>query len=172
MNQWNQSPITQTNETARRDTPRQDESGAFEEAKQAKGVDFKYLLSDDLQKIRRSNHSNHSSHHSHHQRREIMNDSGHESIIKGLLYPGLETADNDAGDFFEEDYEMAQQVVNGGVSSSSLAYSEDGNNSSSVFHTDMSSAVPPDHQGEYSYYADYYSTMGKEYADLSDQKLR
>jgi hypothetical protein len=159
MNHWNTSPIGQTNEAAPKYTPKEEDNSNSDDTKQ-KGVDYKYLLAnEDLQKIRRSNHS------SHHARREVMDDDEHDGIIKGLLYPRLEDSVN-SFDFFEEDYEMAQEAVNNAPSSSSAAaasYPNTSNNNDSYNQ-------PPTLQDN-SYYASYYSSMGRPYSDLSSEKL-
>jgi hypothetical protein len=161
MNQWDNSPIGQTNEVARQGTPKNDENGDgdAENTKQThtKGFDYKYLLAEDLQKIRKSNHS------SHHARREAMDDDEHDGIIKGLLYPCLENSVNEDFDFFEEDYEMAQAVVD---SVPSVAAYPNTSNNDAAFNDS------PRLQDDYSsYHASYFAAMGKPYSDLTSQKL-
>eukprot|EP00339_Tiarina_fusa_P024283 CAMPEP_0117031138 /NCGR_PEP_ID=MMETSP0472-20121206/22418_1 /TAXON_ID=693140 ORGANISM="Tiarina fusus, Strain LIS" /NCGR_SAMPLE_ID=MMETSP0472 /ASSEMBLY_ACC=CAM_ASM_000603 /LENGTH=157 /DNA_ID=CAMNT_0004739407 /DNA_START=70 /DNA_END=543 /DNA_ORIENTATION=+ len=153
-NHWNTSPIVQTNETARKGTPKsdEDEDGSGEAPKQA------YMLAEDLQKIRRSNHS------SHQRRREMMDDDEHDDIIKGLLYPGLEeSSEHDDFDFFEEDYEMAQAAV-GSAASDSL-YATASNNNNDIYNS------TPRIDEEMSYFESYYASMGRPYSDLTNEKL-
>jgi hypothetical protein len=152
-NHWNTSPINQTNETARKGTPKLGDSGNGDVSKQ---TDYKYMLAEDLQKIRRSNHS------SHHGRREMMDDDDHDEIMKGLLYPRLEeSSENDDFDFFEEDYDMAQAAV-GSVPASDSANTSNNN--------DMYNP-PPRIEEEMSYYDSYYASMGRPYSDLTNEKL-
>jgi hypothetical protein len=163
MNQWNTSPIGQTNEVARQGTPKNDENGDAENTKQTKGFDYKYLLAEDLQKIRKSNHS------SHHGRREVMDDDEHDGIIKGLLYPGLESSENEDFDFFEEDYEMAQAVVDSSTNPHVPSVAAYPNTS----YNDAAFNDAPRLQDDYSsYHASYFAAMGKPYSDLTSQKLR
>ncbi|CAJ1959334.1 unnamed protein product [Cylindrotheca closterium] len=73
---------------------------------------YKYLVADELQKLRDS------SHHAQRGERSLDTESEHNGIIKGLLYPGIEQnedEDDDIDDFFEEDYQMAQANVNPSV---------------------------------------------------------
>ena len=157
MNHWNNSPIGQTNESASQYTPH-DSNSSLDDSKPKAGN--KYLLgNEDLQKIR-------SSHHSSHVAREVMDDDEHDEVIKGLLYPGLEDSTN-SFDFFEEDYEMAQQAVQETSSSQAPAAASASYPNSN--NTNSSYNQPPRLQD--SYYASYYSSMGRPYSDLSSEKL-
>jgi hypothetical protein len=151
MNNWDTSPIGQTNEVARKFTPKDD--GSPKDAKQKK--DYEHRLAEDLQKIRRSNHS------SHQPRDEIMDDDEHDGIIKGLLYPGLEDLDDDL-DFFEDDYQMAQAAVRDVPPSRAQAFPSRSND---AYNEPARLTV------EDSYYDSYFSSMGRPYSDLTNEKL-
>eukprot|EP00934_Nitzschia_sp_Nitz4_P006260 Nitzschia sp. Nitz4//scaffold44_size153857//132865//133365//NITZ4_002745-RA/size153857-processed-gene-0.169-mRNA-1//-1//CDS//3329552229//6250//frame0 len=164
MNHWDFSPVMQTNEAAGNGTPKEDSPAAQPARKQ----DAKYhFLAEDLQKIRRSNHSSHQE-----KPPDAMDDNEHEGIIKGLLYPGLEEVDDeDEFDFFEEDYQAAQEVVRSSAAGGSgpSPMEEDASDNHAVHRRtlDISMLDEPDD----SYFSSYLSSMGRPYSDLSSQKL-
>lgn len=168
MNNWNTSPVLQTNEVAGKFTPK--EVSPQDSKPEAKHQ----LIAEDLQKIRRSNHSSHQQH-----RLDAMADEEHDGVIKGLLYPGLEESVNDF-DFFDDDYEAAQDAVRTS-SSSVLASGTIGNSSYSgasdnhaVHRRSTFDALASlnDDVNDDSYEASYYASMGRPYSDLTSQKLR
>lgn len=166
MNQGTISPIVQTNETAGKGTPKD----ASPQDNQSKSSKYQFLAGD-LQKIRRSNHSTSKGQ----DRSDAMDDDEHDGIIKGLLYPGLEDLD-DQYDFFEEDYEMAQDAVPA-VPRTLDAMSFSGPTSldnHAIHHRSLNSFndMDEDRTNESnSFYSDYFSSMGRPYSDLSSQKL-
>lgn len=169
MNNWDCSPITQTNEVARKFTPKDDTSPL--DSKPLSKELKQQLLAEDLQKIRRSNHSAHQQH-----RQDAMDDDEHDGIIKGLLYPGLEDSTNDC-DFFEEDYHSAQEAVRLG----STTTNAERRGTSNYVHADDNHAIHRRSTFDAfssmsdqidSYETSYFASMGRPYSDLSQQKLR
>ncbi len=169
MNNWDSSPITQTNEVARKFTPK-DDSSPLDSKPSSKEMKHQ-LLADDLQKIRRSNHSSHQNH-----RQDAMEDDEHDGIIKGLLYPGLEDSLDDC-DFFEDDYHAAQNVVQ---SRGSNNRNTENTRTSNFSHAEDNHAIHRrstfDDFGSMndefdSYESSFFASMGRPYADLSHQKL-
>jgi hypothetical protein len=166
MNNWNTSPILQTNEIAGKYTPKGDPS-----LRDSKPEVKHQFLAEDLQKIRRSNHSSHQQH-----REDAMDDDEHDDIIKGLLYPGLEDSAFDC-EFFDDDYEVAQDAVrtnsNSAATIGTSSYSDIANDDHAVHRR---STVDPfaslNENNDDSYQASYYASMGRPYSDLSSQKLR
>lgn len=96
-----------------------------------------------------------------------MDDDEHNDIIKGLLYPQLEQDSAADFDFFEEDYEMAQEIVNSAPAPSTLVASAPYSNTS---NNNTSYNQPPRLQ-EDTYNSSYYASMGRPYSDLSSEKL-
>ena len=173
MNNWDISPITQTNEVARKFTPK--ENSPLDCKPSSKEV-RNQLLAEDLQKIRRSNHS---SHQQHHRQEDAMDDDEHDGIIKGLLYPGLEDSAIDC-DFFEDDYHEAQSAVRGLGEATSHAMAMTGishyASAAEVNHarhrrTALDSFASLDSTMD-SYEASFLASMGRPYSDRSHQKLR
>ena len=168
MNNWDSSPITQTNEVARKFTPKED--SPLDCKPSSKEVRHQ-LLAEDLQKIRRSNHS---SHQQHHRQEDAMDDDEHDGIIKGLLYPGLEDSSDDC-DFFEEDYHEAQSAVRGLSGSTAramnLSASDAEDNHARHRRTAFDSFANLDSPMD-SYEASFLASMGRPYSDRSHQKLR
>ena len=172
MNNWDISPITQTNEVAKY-TPKEDSPlDCKPSSKEARNQ----LLADDLQKIRRSNHS---AHQQHHRQEDAMDDDEHDGIIKGLLYPGLEDSSVDC-DFFEEDYHEAQSAVRGvqgstahDMSMTRVAHYASGADDNRAIHrrTALDSFASLDSPMD-SYEASFLASMGRPYSDRSHQKLR
>lgn len=170
MNHWDSSPITQTNEVAGNVTPR---DNSPQDRKPSSRSEMKYgLLSDDLQKIRRSNHSSHQQ-----KRQDAMEDDEHDGIIKGLLYPGLEDGSDTDFDFFEEDYNAAQAMIQdsnresaAAASSGNSVYSDLADNHA-IHRRTLDLSAFDDNEAD-SYYASYFASMGRPYSDLSSQKLR
>lgn len=170
MNHWSTSPIGETNETVRKITPNFDDSvSSMKGDSKQSSMNFKCLMTEDLQKIKRSNHSGH-------QAQDLMGDTEHDGIIKGMLYPGLENSTNDEMDFdfFDEDYQNAQEAVRDHPptrSTPGVASLPNSSNSSSTFNN-LASDSSAQLQNDNSYYASYYSSMGRPYSDLSGEKLR
>ena len=166
MNHWSASPITQTNEVAGQYTPKEDDSPQVKSQSGREGRD--HFLAEDLQKIRRSNHS---SDRDRVETEDAMDDDEHDGVIKDLLYPGLETS-NDL-DFFEEDYNMAQSAVRRTADTQTPSSSFAGSTDNHAIHrrTGVNFLDDMDEEDD-SYYASYYSSMGRPYSDLSNQKLR
>ena len=114
MNNWDTSPVLQTNEVARRVTPNSEDSAkpaghSLDGTRDPK----KNLLigTEDLQKIRRSNHSTGSLD----MDRDAM-ECENDASLDRLMYPGLESSMLDVRrdvdcDFFEDDYFAAQEAV-------------------------------------------------------------
>ena len=115
MNNWDTSPILQTNEVARRATPKSDDS-AKQPGNPRDGTrdPKKNLLlgTEELQKIRRSSHSSGCLDMNQQDSMECDTDAS----LNRIMYPGLEATllhvrrDVDC-DFFEEDYFAAQEAV-------------------------------------------------------------
>jgi len=192
MNNWDCSPITQTNEVARKFTPKDDLSPL--DGKPSSKELKHQLLAEDLQKIRRSNHSSHQQH-----RQDAMDDDEHDGIIKGLLYPGLEDSTYDC-DFFDDDYHAALDAVRtneqlmraSNYYSSSHSndynhhrhnYNNSTNNNNHDIDDDDNHAVHHRRSAldalaslndtmDDSYETSFFASMGRPYADLSHQKLR
>lgn len=112
MNNWSTSPIAQTNEIGRRVTPNSGSSPQSSGSSLGRAERNQLQSTEDLQKIRRSNHSAHFEEF----REDVMDEDEDENdaSIGGLMYPGLEASaharDVDC-DFFEEDYVAAQEAV-------------------------------------------------------------
>ena len=182
---WNTSPIGQTNEIAsKKGTPKQHDGDDLSSGRTASSS-----YAEDLQKLRRSNHS------SHHQRRrpgDLMADSEHDGIIKGLLYPGLQEEDDDdsdmdefgSDDFFAEDLEMAQAALRNNASTppptsmmdstSSIpqASNMSHNGNRNPFHSTTSMLEEQNITSSMSYYErSYFASMGRPYYDLTNEKL-
>ena len=165
------SPAEQTNEVARASAQPETSTSPTNTKKKA-AYESKYLLAEDLQKIRRSNHS------SHHARREVMddNDEDHDAFIKGLMYPGLETSMDDYEDFFEEDYdeelqamESSMDLTNSAPVVPSVASYPNTSNSNERYSEDT--------RLQADYYCDYYSNNYRprprsDYPDMVGEKLR
>jgi hypothetical protein len=133
MNNWDISPVLQTNEVARRTPPNSDDSTKTSATSKRNGKHPQHQLlgEDDLQKIRRSSHSiNIESDIM--DRMEEGDDDGNDMVLDNLRYPCLEATrhlrDVDC-DFFEDDYFAAQEAVR---LNASIAGSLD--NSSQYFH--------------------------------------
>jgi hypothetical protein len=107
---------------------------------------YKYLATEDLQKLRNSDHNC----------TQAMDedDAEHYAIIKGLLYPGIEQdGDDDVDEFLiDEDYEGAQTAVNNAVTSAAP--------SNNALNSDNSDSQRSRHR------------LGNEYSDLVGEKLR
>ena len=157
MNHFN-SPISQTNEVARQYTPVQDDGDNQEDGK-PKAVEYKCLLAEDLQKIRRSNHS------SHHIRREVADEEDeHDEFIKGLLYPRLEASSTTSIEFFDDDAAVSQSQ-NRPSTSDVAAYPSTSNNH-------RANNEPSQLRGYTNYHAHYFAPMSDKYSDVTSEKLR
>lgn len=151
MNHGDKSPVGAGNETSRKRLTRPDGTTPPNNNDKRQTNNYKYLIAEDLQKLRRSNHS---SHQARARGTDDMQESDHDNVIKGLLYPGIEQSENSNADFFEDDYMTAQEAVNqNSTSSSSMAVSEDASNTNR------------DHRRQ------RYPPARSEYADLAAQKL-
>jgi hypothetical protein len=112
MNHLNDSPIGLTNEVASGYTPKQGSAGGANGGSNKKQtINALFLLGEDLEKIRPSNHSSHRA-----AAAATTDDADHEASIKDLLYPALESEDEDSDidsdfEFFEEDYAQAQAAI-------------------------------------------------------------
>ena len=162
MNNFN-SPIIQTNQVARRYTPQMDdEEDNQDNDSKPKASEYKCLLAEDLQKIRRSSHHNSS----HHARHEIMDvDDEHDDFIKGLMYPRLEESDSNL-EFFDEFYEEEMQSAEiTAPSSMTASYPNSSNNNSSY--------NPPQRlqSNQSNIRAAYFGPMSDRY-DFTAEKLR
>jgi hypothetical protein len=105
---------------------------------------YKYLVAEDLQKLRSSDHNC----------TQTMDedDTGHDAIIKGLLYPGIEqNDDDDVDEFFDEEYERAQTAVSNAVTAAAPS----------------NNALNNDSDSQRSRHR-----LGNEYSDLVGEKLR
>ena len=170
MNYFN-SPIIQTNEVARHYSPNQDDDGDIqEEDKKPKAYEYKCLLAEDLQKIRRSNHSSHV-------RREVREhqEEEHDDFIKGLLYPGLEES-NSHMDFFEDDDEEVSQTTAAHASASTSenilsgvvpTYTSNISNNHSLYN-----APPSLSSSRLQDFSPYYYPRTEKYSDLGSEKMR
>lgn len=173
MNHQMNSPADQTNEVATRANAELGANASPTSNKKKPAYESKYMLAEDLQKIRRSNHS------SHHARREVMddNDEDHDAFIKGLMYPGLETTMDDYEEFFEEDYDEELIAME---SSMDLTNSAPGAVPSVASYPNTSNSnerYSQDSRLQADYYCDYYSNNHRtrprsDYPDMVGEKLR
>jgi hypothetical protein len=162
MNNFN-SPIIQTNQVAQRYTPQEHDGDNQDSGSKPYASDYKCLLAEDLQKIRRSSHHNNS----HHARHEIMDDDDdHDDFIRGLMYPRLEESDSNLefyDDFCEE--EMPSPETSNAPLSTTPFYPNSSNNNSSY--------NPPQRfqSNESNMRAVYFAPMSDRY-DFTAEKLR
>ena len=168
MNNWNASPVLQTNEVAGKYTPKDDDRPPEQRQPEPKNQ----FLAGDLQKIRRSNHTSEQ-----HHRQDAMDDDEHDEIIKGLLYPGLEDSTTSC-EFFDDDYELAQSaVVRTSLSAAAplrgdSSYSGFSDNHAVHRRSTFDALLASFNDGnDDSYEASYFAAMGRPYADASNQKL-
>jgi hypothetical protein len=170
------SPVAQTNEVARNQTAKPTNSATLSnDGKKRPAYESKYLLAEELQKIRRSNHS------SHHARREVAdeNDDDHDAFIKGLMYPGLE-APMDDGEFFEEDYDEELLAFNSSMDVTNAAAAAAASVPPVASYPNASNSNPmysEDSRLQADYYCNLYSSAyyprpRDDYPDLANEKLR
>lgn len=124
---------------------------------------YKYLVADELQKLRNS------SHHAQRGERSLDTEEEHNNVIKGLLYPGIEQnvpdEDDDIDDFFEEDYQLAQanvqpSIVRGIIPNRSQMMDIDHYNT--INNVDATDSQRSRHR----------LRLGNEFADLVGEKIR
>jgi hypothetical protein len=106
---------------------------------------YKYLVEEDLQKLRNSDHN--------HTQAMDEDDTEHDEIIKHLLYPGIEqNDDDDLDEFFDAEYEGAQTAVNNAVTAAAP--------SNNALNSDNSDSQRSRHR------------LGNKYSDLVGEKLQ
>eukprot|EP00980_Cylindrotheca_fusiformis_P028360 scaffold22593_cov145-Cylindrotheca_fusiformis.AAC.9 len=152
MNHGDKSPVGQGNDSARSARKCDGSVGSYQDDDERQTNNYKYLVADDLQKLRNS---------SHHGGAQAMDqdDSEHDAIIKGLLYPAIQNDnDSDGADFFEEDYQIAQAAVNNSVTAVASAINDRDNENRR------------DSQRRDSQRSRY--RLGHDYPDLVGEKLR
>jgi hypothetical protein len=92
-------------------------------------VSSRFLIGEDLQKIRHSSHRNRSQRETEELEGEDddMDNSDHDNVIKDLLYPALEEGSSRSRqmqlDFFEDDYQAAQTAMNSSGTTATTAAS-------------------------------------------------
>jgi hypothetical protein len=131
MNHSNFSPGQPNEAVGKKVTPssrnsmEEDDTCGSDPGSKKQSVGSRFLLSEDLQKIKHSSHRNAArGESSSEEGDEDMDDNDHNHVMKDLLYPALEgsSSRNMEFDFFEEDYNAAQQAaMNSSVASTSLA---------------------------------------------------
>jgi hypothetical protein len=161
MNNFN-SPILQTNQVAQRYTPQVEDEDNQDNDSKPKASEYKCLLAEDLQKIRRSSHHNNS----HHARHETMDvDDEHDDFIKGLIYPRLEESDANL-EFFDDFYEEETPSADITAPSSTTASYPNGSNGNSSYTS------PQRHlTNQSNIRAAYFAPMSDRY-DFTAEKLR
>ena len=171
MNDFTSSPVVQTNEVAGKYTPKEDESPQLQGNANAK-ASKQQLLTEDLQKIRRSNHSNHQQYIN-----DEMDEDENDGAVKGLLYPGLEEdMDNDV-DFFDDDYKAAQEAIQTSTSTvattgTSSFYSESADNHA-MHRRSFDAFADLTGDSDDAYQSSYYASIRRPFpSDVSHQKHR
>mmetsp|Transcript_9115 Transcript_9115/g.16548 ORF Transcript_9115/g.16548 Transcript_9115/m.16548 type:complete len:172 (+) Transcript_9115:130-645(+) len=170
MNNISDSPGQSNEAVGSRFTPAQNSAGSLDNNFNKKpSVSARFLVGEDLQKIRHSSHRSVA-------RLESMEEDDQDNVIKDLLYPALEGSSSRGMDldFFEEDYALAQAAVprhDSASSNTTSPYSSYTSNSSSI--NSSANSFPSGSLGSLNSYAPWPRRgQGYSSSDVTSEKLR